>query len=75
MGYGGKLTEKNDGMKIELDAGLMFWGGTPEIITHDGTDLAKDVENIGGKVGRYVRYVKALKVYPVINLKVSFRLF
>ena len=75
MGYGSKLTEKNDGMKIELDAGLMFWGGTPEIITHDGTDLAKDVENIGGKVGRYVRYVKALKVYPVINLKVSFRLF
>ena len=41
----------------------MFWGGTPEVVTHDGTDLAKDVENIGGKVGDYVRFVKSLKVY------------
>ena len=75
VGYGGKLTEKNENIRIEFDAGAMFWGGTPEVVTHDGTDLAKDVENIGGKVGDYVRFVKSLKVYPVLNVKVSFRLF
>ena len=75
VGYGGKLTNKNDGIRISFDAGVMFWGGTPKIVTHDGTDLAKDVENIGGKVGDYVSFVKTLQVYPVLNLKISFRLF
>lgn len=75
VGYGGRLTKKNNNIRIEVDGGVMFWGGTPEIITHDGTDLAKDVENIGGKVGDYVSFVKTLKVYPVVNLKIAFRLY
>ena len=53
----------------------MFWGGTPEVVTHDGTDLAKDVENIGGKVGDYVSLVESLKVYPVLKLSISYRIF
>lgn len=75
VGYGGRISKKNDNIRIAFDCGVMFWGGTPEIITHDGTDLAKDVENIGGKVGDYVSFVKGLKVYPVVNLKISFRLY
>ena len=75
VGYGGRISKNNNNIRIAVDGGLMFWGGTPEIITHDGTNLAKDVENIGGKVGDYVSFVKTLKVYPVLNLKISFRLF
>jgi len=33
------------------------------------------VENIKGKVGRYVDVVQAFKVYPVANLRISYRLF
>ncbi|MBR5456768.1 MAG: hypothetical protein IKU76_07475 [Bacteroidaceae bacterium] len=75
VGYGGKLTKKNDALRISFDAGMLFWGGTPEIVTHDGTDLAKDVENIGGKVGDYVSLVESLKVYPVLKLSISYRIF
>ena len=75
VGYGGRVSKKNDNIRIAFDCGVMFWGGTPQIITHDGTDLAKDVENIGGKVGDYVSFVKGLKVYPVMNLKILFRLY
>ena len=75
VGYGGRISKRNDNIRIAVDAGVMFWGGTPKVVTHDGTDLAKDVENIGGKVGDYVNFAKSLKVYPVVNLKISFRLF
>lgn len=75
VGYGGKLSKKSYAPSLEFDAGMLFWGGTPEIITHDGTNLAKDVVNVGGKVGRYVNAIKAVKVYPVLNLRLSFPLF
>ena len=75
VGYGGKLSKKSNAASLEFDAGMLFWGGTPKIITHDGTDLAKDVVNIGGKVGRYVNAVKAIKVYPVLNVRLSFPLY
>ena len=75
VGYGGKLTNKPNAPMLEFDAGMLFWGGSPRIITHEGVDLARDVENIGGKVGRYVNFMKAIKVYPVLNLRLSFNLF
>lgn len=75
FGYGGRLMKNTDRYKISFDCGAMFWGGTPRVITHDGTDLAKDVENIGGKVGRYVKLVKAFPVYPVLSLRLTTRLF
>ena len=34
-------------------------------------DLAKDVRDIGGKVGDYVDIMKSFKAYPVINLRIS----
>ncbi len=90
VGYGCNLSENN--IRFEVDGGVMFWGGTPQILTKNPAytttnnsdtstkekeyiDLAKDVKNIGGKVGRYVGYAKSLKVYPVINLRISFRLY
>ena len=75
FGYGGRLMKNDDRYQVSFDAGLMFWGGTPDIITHDGTNLSKDVINIGGKVGDYVDLISGVKAYPVINLRITRRLF
>ena len=75
FGYGGKLSKKNDRAYISFDCGVMSWGGTPNLITHDGTDLIHDVENIRGKIGDYVNFTSCMKVFPVLNLRISYRLF
>ena len=75
FGYGGRLLKRSDRSMISFDCGAMFWGGTPRILTHTGVDLAKDVEDIDGKVGRYVRFFKAFKVYPVLELRITHRIF
>lgn len=75
FGYGTAHTGKDSPFNVSFDCGIMFWGGTPSIITHDGTNLTKEVENIGGKVGSYVNALKKLKIFPVVDFKVSYRLF
>ena len=75
VGYEGRLIKGNDNYKIGFDAGVMFWGGTPSIITHDGMDLANDVEDINGKVGDYVKLIKGVKVFPVLNLRITHTIF
>lgn len=75
VGYEGRLIKGNDNYKIGFDAGLMFWGGTPSIITHDGMDLANDVEDINGKVGDYVKLIKGVKAFPVLNLRITHTIF
>ena len=75
FGYGGRLLKNDNRYNISFDAGLMFWGGTPAIMTHDGTNLSKDVMNIGGKVGNYVDLISGIKAYPVINLRITRRIF
>jgi len=39
-----------------------------------GVNLAKDISNIPGKVGDYVKFFKAFKVYPVLELRLSRRI-
>lgn len=75
FGYDGRLLKKNDRVKIGFDAGVMFWGGTPSLTTHDGTDLIHDVENIGGKVGDYVSAIEKFKAFPLLNLRLTYKLF
>ena len=75
FGYTGRLVKGDDRYKISFDCGAMFWGGTPRIYTHDGTDLSRDVENIGGKVGTYVDLIKAFKVFPVLNVRITRTIF
>lgn len=75
FGYGGRLFKGDDRYKISFDCGAMFWGGTPSILTHDGTDLAKDVEDVKWKVGDYVRLIKGVKAFPVLNVRITRTLF
>lgn len=75
FGYGGNIVKGKDDWKISFDAGALFWGGTAHLYTHDGIDLTTDVENITGKVGDCVKLFKAFKVYPVLELRITKRLF
>ena len=74
-GYKGRLLKNNDKFHIAVDLGVMFWGGSPHIVTHDGTNLTRDVSNISGKVGRYVRLVRAFKVFPVLDVRLVYNIF
>ena len=75
VGYGGRLLKDNARFHISGELGMLFWGGKPSIITHDGVDLSRDVKDIGGKVGDYVNLVGGLFVYPVLNLRLTYNLF
>ena len=75
FGYGGKLLKSRDDWQVSFDAGMMFWGGTPSLITHDGTNLTKDVENISGKVGDWVDLLGGIKVYPVLSVRFTKTIF
>jgi len=75
FGYGGSLLKGRDDWRVSFDCGAMFWGGTPDLIVHDGMNLTKDVENISGQVGTYVDLFKAFKVYPVLSFRLTKRIF
>ena len=74
FGYSGRLAKNRDDWKVSVDAGVMFWG-KPDLYTHDGTNLTKDVENIKGKVGDYVDFFKGLYVYPTISVRFTKTIF
>lgn len=85
FGYGGNMLKKRDDWKISFDCGMMIWGGTPELTVYHGqklpngsyrnVSLTDDVENISGQVGTYVDLFKAFKVYPVLSLRITKRIF
>ena len=75
FGYGGRLIKNRADWHVSFDAGAMFWGGTPDLITHDGTNLTKDVENISGKVGDWVDFIGGVKVYPVLSVRFTKTIF
>lgn len=74
FGYSGAL-DADKRWNVGVEAGAIFWGGVPDIIIHDGVNMTKDLVNIRGRVGDYIRIVKALPVYPSINFKISYTIF
>lgn len=75
-GYYGRISKKYDQWHLGVDLGLMVWGN-PSIVTHDGTDLARDIKGstIDGKVGDYVRFVKKLKAFPTLDVRLVYNIF
>lgn len=76
VGYNTDIDKKGR-WHFGVDAGAMFWGGAPDVINHDyanGRDVSftHDLKNIRGKVGSYMKIVKALPVYPVITVRFSY---
>ncbi len=74
IGYGGHL-DKAKKFNVSVECGAMFWGGAPRVETHEGVDLLNDVEGVPGKVGDYVDMAKDMKVYPVLNFRISYNIF
>ena len=75
VGYGGSLSKRNDTYRLSFDCGAMFWGGSPRVIMHDGTDIVNDVTGVDGKIGEYCDFARRFQMFPVINLRLSRRLF
>lgn len=74
LGYTGTL-DKAKRFKIDVDCGMLMWGGSPTLITHDGVDLTTQVKDIKGKPGDYVKLMKSFKVYPVVSVRFAYKIF
>ena len=75
VGFGYRLPISKDQRTLFcFNAGVLCWGD-PKLVTHDGTDLVHDIEGVKGQVGQYVKIVTAAKVYPILNVTFSRRLF
>ena len=75
FGYSGVTIPQVPKLKLIFDCGLIFWGGRPDIVMHDGVNLSKDVRNVRGQVGRYLDIINKFPVYPVLNIKLSYNIF
>lgn len=73
-GYNGLIYRNNDRLKFSFDCGVMFWGGAPKVYTHDGTEITS-LNNLNGQVAKYINLSNKLKVFPLLNLGVSYTLF
>ena len=75
FGYGNSMMNNDNKYNVSFDCGLLFWGGVPDVITHDGTNLTKGFKEVYGKVGRYVDIVEKFEIFPVVNLRIAYRIF
>jgi hypothetical protein len=75
VGYTGRLIKSRDDWKVSAALGVLFWGGTPLQQTQDGTDLSEDICNVKGTLGHSVALVEALKIYPVLSVRIAKTLF
>ena len=70
------LQKKKDTWKLAIDAGVLFWGGYPSLrVSTDGIDLMRDIDNIPGQKGDYIKKIKKLVVFPNIGISVIYHLF
>lgn len=76
---GGYSTELDSEGKwhFGVDVGVLFWGGVPRVINHDyltdrDINFTKDLMNIRGKVGDYVKIMKGFPVYPMLSFRFSY---
>lgn len=75
-GYSTDL-DKEKKWHFGIDLGVLFWGGEPEVINHDyannkNINFSKDLVNIRGKVGSYMKLIKSFPVYPVLSINFSY---
>lgn len=73
-GYSGRIS-KDGRLMFSANLGVLFWGGSPEVYTHDGTEIVNGLTDVKGQVGRYTDLIRGLKVFPVLNASISYRIF
>lgn len=74
FGYKGPISKKSDLYNIAVDCGLLFCGGTPKVVTHEGVDMAHGMTNLNGQVEKYVNISNHFPVYPLVKLTLSRRI-
>jgi hypothetical protein len=77
-GYNGLIDKNNDRLKFTADCGIMLWGGSPRVYAQPGTDKETEItklNNINGQVGKYIDLSNKFKVFPLLNLSISYRLY
>ena len=75
FGYDNEIKGTSGRLTVGFDAGVMFWGGSPKVVTHEGVDLVNDIDNVQGKVGDYIDIINVFKVFPSVNFRIAYRLF
>jgi hypothetical protein len=96
FGYDGVLSKKDDSWRVGFDAGMMFYGGMPQVLTErtietvtedpetgiktytytkEEVDMARDVTNYPKNIKSKMNLLKAMVVFPVLNVKISKRIF
>lgn len=60
---------------LSADAGFLIWGGAPQVILDDGTNMNRELKNVRGKVGKYLDLMKNLPVYPNASVRISYTFF
>lgn len=76
-GFNGLIDRRNDRLKFAADCGIMFWGGAPKVYKSDPEDHTEitSLINLNGQVGKYINISNKFKVFPLLNLSVSYRLY
>lgn len=74
FGYGNSLS-RDKKLNCSFDCGVMYLGKTPHLYTHDGTCLTHEVANYRSSIRDYMNLARSLRVYPVANFRISYRLF
>ena len=75
VGFGYRTAISRDKRSFfSVDAGILCWG-TLKMITHDGTDLIKEIDVTNPMVKRYTDAANHLKVYPSVNIRFTRQIF
>lgn len=75
VGFGYRTAISRDKRSFfSVDAGILCWG-TLKMITHDGTNLIKEIDVTNPMLKRYTNVVNHMKVYPAINIRFTRQIF
>ena len=75
VGFGYRTAISRDKRSFfSVDAGILCWG-TLKMITHDGTNLIKEIDVTHPMLKHYTDAVNHLKVYPSVNIRFTRQIF
>lgn len=75
VGFGYRTAISRDKRSFfSVDAGILCWG-TLKMITHDGTNLIKEIDVTHPMLKQYTDVVNHMKVYPAINIRFTRQIF
>ena len=66
---------KDKRYSLAFECGVMSLGETPKVLTHEGVDLERDLSSVASQIKSYVNLVKHSKIYPVLDFRVTRKLF